>query len=286
MSQSTHGAPCPLSQDCNAGKIQLSQMLSRRDWVKCFALGFVASSVGRYTTLADISPTANQANIISLNVESFPALKVDYGSVRVQLLTSSTTFNDSRLIITRAPGNVFYAVTARCTHQFSTAEPYDHSEGTRAIVCYTHGSTFDIEGNILSPADNTVTPLPKYNTSFANGILRVEVPSMNFKVNSFAVQSSGVTTRRALNFQRRAGGRYRVLYTPDLSTAPVPVDFATTSTGPLNRGPSFANQFFSNNTSPAGQTTVAQTLWVDSTADRGFYLVELLVTQEIAVIPA
>jgi hypothetical protein len=131
-----------------------------------------------------------------------------------------------------------------------------------------------------------VTPLPKYNTSFANGILRVEVPSMNFKVNSFAVQSSGVTTRRALNFQRRAGGRYRVLYTPDLSTAPVPVDFATTSTGPLNRGPSFANQFFSNNTSPAGQTTVAQTLWVDSTADRGFYLVELLVTQEIAVIPA
>lgn len=278
-------SPCPLSQACAVERQGFAQMLSRREWVKCFALGVIASAGARRTTLADISPAANQANILSLKISDFPALQTTYGSVRVQLLTASTTWEESRIIITRAPGDVFHAVTARCTHQQSTADPYDHSEGTEAIICYSHGSVFGMDGSVISGVDGNTTPLRKYNTSFADGVLRVEVPSMNFKVNAISIQTPGGTTRYALNFQRRAGGRYRVLYTPDLAAAPVPVDFAITSSGAPSRGPSFATKFFSNNTTPAGQQTVAQSLWVDSSAERGFYLVELQVTQEAAYLP-
>lgn len=264
-------------------------MLSRREWVKCFALGFVTSSATRHTTLADISAAVNQANIISLKVADFPALQVNYGSVRLALLPGAnvSTVDETHLIVTRGEGNVFFAVSARCTHERNLANPYDHFPGQRAIICEVHNSLFSIDGKIISPAqtDPPQRDLTSYNTSFAEGILRIEVPSMNFKLNTFAVQTPGDTTRLALNFQRRAGGRYRVLYTPNLSTSPMPVDFATSSTGPLNRGPSFSTPFFINNTSPVGQATAAQTLWVDSTAERGFYLVELVITQDAVSFP-
>jgi nitrite reductase/ring-hydroxylating ferredoxin subunit len=275
-----HG-PCPHRQTCLAEKPQLSRMLSRRHWIKCFALGSIASAGLRRATLADISPAANVANIISLRLTDFPALLTTYGSVRVELLPN-LSINESRLIITRAPGDVFYAVTAICTHQQQLADPYDHTEETRSINCYVHGSRYDMQGNVLTPGDggSSQPSLTKYNTSYANGVVRVEIPGLNFKMNSMALQSTtGTTSRYVLNFTRRNGGRYRVLYTPDLATEPVPVNFATSSSGALNRGPSFASQTFN------ATSTGNQNLGVDSSAERGFYLVELVVTQDMALLP-
>jgi nitrite reductase/ring-hydroxylating ferredoxin subunit len=255
-------------------------MLSRRHWIKCFALGSIASAGLRRATLADISPAANAANIISLRLTDFPALLTTYGSVRVELLPS-LSINESLLIITRAPGDVFYAVTAICTHEQQKVAPYDHTEETRKMICYTHNSEFDIQGNLLWGAGGPTQPsLTKYNTSYANGVVRVEIPGLNFKMNSMVLQSTtGATSRYVLNFTRRNGGRYRVLYTPDLATEPVPVNFATSSSGALNRGPSFASQTFN------ATSTGNQNLGVDSSAERGFYLVELVVTQDMALLP-
>jgi hypothetical protein len=59
----------------------------------------------------------------------------------------------------------------------------------------------------------------------------------------------------------------------------VPVNFATSSSGALNRGPSFASQTFN------ATSTGNQNLGVDSSAERGFYLVELVVTQDMALLP-
>jgi len=247
-------------------------MLNRREWVKCFALGWAAALTGgaRSTLLADISPSANPANVIELKVSDYPVLANAYGSVRLSLFNQALA--GGKMILSRGPGDVFHAVSAVCTHEQNLCDPYDHTEFTESINCYHHGSRFDIQGNILSEATPGQASLPKYNTAHANGVVRVELPNLGFKLNTVTMQSVvGATKRLALNFTPRTSGVYRVKYTPDLVTAPVTVSFATAPGG------------VTNNTSVTASSNSARTFYVDSTLERGFYFIELVVTQELAL---
>jgi Rieske Fe-S protein len=250
------------------------ELLGRREWVKCFALGW-AAAVGlgtRSRLLADISAGANVANVIELKVADFPVLQDAYGSVRLALF--NTSLPGGIMIVTRAPGDVFHALNAVCTHAGTIVDPYDNTEFTEAINCYNHGSRYTMDGVVLTPGDSGIAQanLPQYNTAFANGVVRVEIPSLNFKLNTVTVQSvSGNNKRLALNFNPRTSGKYRVKYTPDLVTTPVSVNFATTAGGPAN-----VSLFSATSNS-------ARSLWVDSSLDRGFYFIELVVTQEAAL---
>jgi nitrite reductase/ring-hydroxylating ferredoxin subunit len=252
------------------------ELLNRREWVKCFALGWAAALTGgaRSTLLAEISPSANPANVIELKVSDYPVLANAYGSVRLSLFNQLIA--GGKMILSRAPGDVFHAVSAVCTHAGQIAEPYDNTEFTESIYCYGHGSRYSIEGVVLSPVEDGGGPipqpnLPKYNTAYANGVVRVEVPSLGFKLNTITVLSQVEGSKRlALNFTPRNGGIYRVKYTPDLVTTPVAVNFATGSGGLA----SFTQVTASSN-SP-------RTFYVDSTQDRGFYFIELVVTLETA----
>jgi Rieske Fe-S protein len=247
-------------------------MLNRREWVKCFALGWAAALAGgaRSTLLADISPGATPANVIELKVSDYPVLANPYGSVRLNLFNQ--TLPGGKMILSRASGDTFHAVSAVCTHSGQIVEPYDNAEFTEAINCYWHGSRFDIQGNILTGASPGQASLPTYNTAYADGVVRVEVPNLGFKLNSITVQSVvGATKRLALNFTPRNGGVYQVKYTPDLVTPPVVVNFAEGAGGVAS-----ANQFTASSNS-------AKSIWVDSTQDRGFYFIELVVALERAL---
>lgn len=269
--------PCPLHIVCSVQKPVSLEMLNRREWVKCFALGWAAALTGgaRSTLLADISPSANPANVIELKVSDFPVLANAYGSVRLSLFNQALA--GGKMILSRAPGDVFYAVNAVCTHQGTIVEPYDNTEFTEAINCYNHGSRYAIDGVVLTPVEDGAGPIPQpnlaqFNTAYANGVVRVEVPSLGFKLNTVTMQSVVEGTKRlALNFTPRNGGIYRVKYTPDLVTAPVAVNFALTAGGVAN-----TPQFMATSNS-------ARSFWVDSTQDRGFYFIELVVTQEMAL---
>ena len=263
---------CALKTNCAKRASVSLELLNRREWVKCFALGWAAAMTGggRRTLLADISPGANPYNVLKLKVSDYPVLASPYGSVRLSLFTQASL--GGKMILSRGLGDVFYAVSAVCTHDNNLVDPYDHTEFTEAINCYHHGSRYDIQGNVLTEATPGQANLPTFNTAFADGFVRIEVPNLNFKVNTVAVQSSGPgTIRLALNFNPRTGGVYRVRHTPDLVTPPTPVNFATAFNGPAN-----ASSFpaISNN---------ARNLWVDSSSASGFYFIELVVTQELAL---
>ncbi len=264
--------PCPLRAVCAPRKPVSLEMLSRREWVKTFALGWIASVGGgaRSTLLADISPGVNVANVIEVRTADFPVLLNTYGSVRLALFNQNLP--GGKMILTRGPGNVFHAVTAVCTHEANLAEPYDHTEFTESINCYSHGSRYAMDGTVLTEATPGQANLAAYNTSYANGVVRIELPSLNFKLNTVSLHSEiGSTKRLALNFNQRLGAVYKVRYTPDLITAPVPVNFALTGGGVANQSQT-----------PIATNNNARTLYVDSTQSRGFYFIELVVTPELA----
>jgi len=265
--------PCPLQAVCSVQKPVSMEMLNRREWVKCFVLGWAAALTGgaRSRLLAEISSSANPANVIELKVSDYPVLANAYGSVRLSLFNQALA--GGKMILSRAPGDVFHAVSAVCTHQGNLCDPYDNTEFTESINCYHHGSRFDIQGNIVTAAVFGQASLPKYNTAYVNGVVRVEVPNLGFKLNTVTVLSEVEGSKRlALNFTQRLGASYRVRYTPDLVTAPVSVNFATGAGGAATISQS-----------PAATSNGARTFYVDSTHDRGFYFIELVVTQEKAL---
>lgn len=247
-------------------------LLTRREWVKRFALGTVAAlgaGAAREAVLAEISPDAKSADLLSFRVGDYPALQSTNGSVRFSIFGSSVP--NGIITITRAPGDVFYAMSAYCTHEGCIVEPFDPQNDPPAMICNCHLSVFDIQGRVIYGAAGPSQPnLPAYSTDFSNGVVRVHIPGMNLgvKLNSQQVVSFNPNTgakRVQLSFTTRNGARYRLLYTPDLTTAPVPVSFATTISGPANA------------TSITGNATTNRSIWAVTNNPRGFYFVELWV---------
>jgi nitrite reductase/ring-hydroxylating ferredoxin subunit len=170
------------------------------------------------------------------------------------------------ITITRAPGDVFYAMSAYCTHNGCIVDPYDPTPGTEKMICYCHNSEFDIQGQYLGgPASGN---LPAYNTAFDGTTLRVEIPNLNFKVNGItpATAVSGIP-RFQISFPAKAGGKYRILHTADLTSPPVTVAVALSAGGAAST--TQINQV----------STAVRNVWVPSSAARGFYMVEMIVTE-------
>ena len=265
-------SPCRTClRPCNATKPKRSppslELLSRREWVKRFALGSAVAlgSAWKGQLLADISPTAFSGNIVTLKLSNYPSLQSDYGSMRFSLFGEGVP--DGIIVVTRAPGNIFYSVSALCTHEGCTVEAYDHQASVPAIECFCHGSIYNMQGQVVTGAMDNQENLPAYNTAYDNGSLRIEIPTLNLKVNQVTLSSfSGNNKRLRLSFHARAGGTYKLRYTPDLKTAPTTVNFATTANGNMTQ-PYLTH---------IGDDTTRH-IWVASTAKRGFYLIELVV---------
>lgn len=260
---------CPLKNVCRPKAAPNLDLLTRREWVKSFVIGSATALVGGSGTsnlLADISPSVQPENILSFSIAVYPALLADYGSVRFNLFGSAVP--NGIMTITRAPGDVFYAMSAYCTHAGCIVDPYDPTPGTEAMICYCHSSVYDIQGHVISGATSPQDDLPAYNTSFAGGVVRVEIPNLNLKVNS--ITKAGVvsgTQRYQLSFPVKQGGRYRVLHTPNLTAPPTTVSFSNTAAGTANQ-----TQF--NSTS-----NTTKNVWVPSNATSGFYLVEMVISE-------
>ncbi len=257
---------CPLASTCARPAGLPADFLSRREWIKRFAVGSAVAASGaafKGSLLADISPAVNPANILKFDLSSYGALQSDYGSMRFNLF--GDVIANGIITITRAPGNIFYAMSAYCTHAGCIVDPYDHSPGTEAMICYCHSSVYDIQGNVITGAQEPQNNLPKYNTSLSGSTLSVEIPNLNFKVNSLVQFTNGETKRFQISFPAKSGAKYRILYTPNLTTTPTTASFATASGG-------LANQTQINQASNA-----TRNVWVDSAQERGFYMVEMIV---------
>ena len=257
---------CPLKPGSRPRQdAEFQQWLSRRDWIKRFALGTAATLGGGLTTpvLADITPGANPANLLKINLNSYPALLDDYGYVRFNLFGTSVA--NGIITVTRAPGPVYYAMSAYCTHAGCIVDPYDNSPGTEAMICYCHNSVYNIQGQIINEATSGQANLPAYNTALNGSTLQVEIPNLNLRVNSITPSTAvSGNPRFKLTFQVKQGAKYRILFTPDLTSTPVQASFfnsalTTTASTQFNSG--------SNGT---------KDVWVQNTAARGFYMVEMI----------
>lgn len=220
------------------------------------------------TVLADIAPGTAPANILEFDITTLPTLQSLYGSMRFNLFGTNVT--NGIITITRGPGDVFYAVSAYCTHAGCIVDPYDNSTGKQSMVCNCHGSVFDIEGRLIEGVIVGQKNLPGYNTSFSGNVVQVEIPNLNFKVNSIALQAvTGSITRYRLTFPTKVGARYRVRHTADLVTPPAVHPFFTSPTGTTS-------VTMVTQTAPSPNP---RSVYVDASASRGFYVIEMVVDE-------
>lgn len=266
----TSSTPCPLSAVCVRKATGLAGSLSRRDWVKRYVLGSavaLGASGWKGTVLAELSPGVNPANLLTFKVSDYPVLQANFGSMRFSLFGFAPTgpAPTDVITITRAPGDVFYAISAVCTHERQIVQSYDATPETQAMICYGHNSIYDIQGRVLSPFEEGQANLPRYNTSFENGFLKVEIPGLNFRINSTTLFSeNGSTKRLQLSFNAKARAKYRVRFTSSLSGASSIVAFSTIGSQPVSQ------------TLLSPTNDGVRNLWVEYTGDRGFYSVEMV----------
>lgn len=228
-------APC---RD-HAPEPDFAAVLRRRDFIKTLALFSAASSLaGRDLTSLLVAEVKAQATStvgifnLDLNLASLAALKNDFGSVRLKVSGMPSSF--SNIVVTRVPGNQFFAVTSRCTHQGTTVNPY--STTLDAIRCPNHGSLYQPDGTVIQgPATQ---PLTSYKTAFdgASG-LGVEIPGAGFSatIAGISANASG-ETRVRLEFPTVSNVKYDVRFRASIAGAAwTMVPFSTTADGPLDQ---------------------------------------------------
>src|SRR6266446_1039564 len=165
---------------------------SRRQFIRTFVLGGASSVVGvpwigtlLATLLGEGRAEAATDGELNLKLTNFPPLLNTGGSVRVSVDPLSGSFPAGDfypIIISRAAGNVFYAVSSSCTHRGCVVLPFDGN----IIACPCHGSEFAIDGSLLNgPA---TSDLLSYAIKFdGTNTLKVTVPGLGYSITNFTV---------------------------------------------------------------------------------------------------
>lgn len=217
-------------------KQNLIGSVTRRECLKTLVVGVVqlgmaAGAANRFFMAELMAQEPSTGGVLNLDLGDFPTLQQDFGSIllRVPGLTGFP-----QLVVTRMPGNVFHAVTSRCTHQGCTVSAY--RPALNAITCSCHGSRFTVDGEVLNgPAS---APLTQYPTQFTpGGTLSILIPGIAYRLNIATVAAgSGASSRLRIEFPTVRGLRYSLNYRSSLNSGNwTPVTFALTPDGPLDQ---------------------------------------------------
>ncbi|MBM3840695.1 MAG: Rieske (2Fe-2S) protein [Verrucomicrobia bacterium] len=242
--------------------------IHRREFIKVLALTTAYSRLrdGDWfgTVLAEVSAQARPTvGILRLNIDDFPALRNDFGSVRIG--TSRLAANVPAglfypMLINRAPGGQFYALNSECTHAGCAVPVF--SRASNSSTCPCHGSRFAIDGRaITGPAS---FPLQSYKTSFdgANR-LAIEIPDWPHEIAGSIVNGgAALPPRLQLKFLAFANLEFEVLFRASLSEPWKQVPFALTPDGAASQTVFPGIDDFAN-------------LYVDRTGGAGFYAVAI-----------
>jgi Rieske Fe-S protein len=255
-----------------------NRLLHRRHFIKTFTFATAYSSfLGKTWTdilAAEIKPLAtSNVGILRLNLQDFPALLNESGSVRLALNPlrggpPSGPVPDGQfypVIINRAANNVFYALNSKCAHEGCAVDPFDAS--SNAVICPCHGSTYAIDGKRLSgPAPSGLT---RYTVNFdGQDTVQVQIPSLGYSAIGSNVQGvGGGSPRFRLDFRAFRKVNYEVRFRESLDLAPAPIPFSTTPTGLVEE------------TVFTAATTTNVSLFVERNSAAGFYSIAILVTE-------
>ena len=235
--------------------------LPRRSFVKTIALmsagSFFAGESIESLFVAEVrAQSSSQVGVFRINLDSFPVLKNELGSLRMKVTGMPSTFRE--IIVTRQNG-AYHAVSSRCTHQNNPVNAYNSSAG--GLLCPFHFSLFNPDGSVSrGPA---TSPLDKYATSFdGQSTVSVEVAGLGFDISTAAVldPASGATRLR-IEFPTVRTVRYAVRFRPSLISGRwSQVPFSETLEGPAS-----TNELAGDNTRRA--------VFVDRAEVLGFYAV-------------
>ena len=146
---------------------------------------------------------AGESALFRMVIDDFPQLKQSYGSVRLRVpgIPSSNNY----IIVTRMPGNQFYAVSALCTHRGVALEPFKKGAGLR---CLAHGSQFDANGKVVKgPARSS---LKSYSSAYnGHDAVNVKFSNVGYSVAAELVEA-GAGERVKLEFETLSGMEYSV----------------------------------------------------------------------------
>src|SRR5580765_3108009 len=139
--------------------MRVARKPSRRQFIKTIFVSTACSSLlaGDWvaTVVAEVQSSAGLTNgNLRLTISDFPPLLQDFGSVRLGTSTIVSGVSGPRpsglfypVIINRAPGQVFYAMSAECTHEGCAVPTFNATQ--KYIQCPCHGSRYAIDGKLL-----------------------------------------------------------------------------------------------------------------------------------------
>jgi Rieske Fe-S protein len=244
---------------------------SRRRFIKMVSFGTAVSALGgevwQRTLMADAEPTlAGEPGVMKIKLSDFPALQEDGGSVRLGVSPVSG-FPDFQpqggnypLLINRESADTYHVLVARCTHQSCAVPTYSREQ--QCILCFCHGSTFSISGEVIS--GQTVEPLERRAWELGPDNTLVFITDQIFNVAATVL--TGVNGRLSLTFPAAAAVTFELSRRQNVKDPWVVVPFAVTDTGPINQ------------TSIAGSGQ-PKTIYVDRANASGFYAVGAKVSQ-------
>ena len=186
-----------------------------------------------------------------MRFDDFSQLKNSYGSVRLRV--PGIPSSSSQIVVTRMPGNQFYAVSAKCTHKGVAVDPFKKGVGLR---CPAHGSQFEAHGKkVKGPASSS---LKAYKTIYnGSDAVSVEFPNLGYSVATELIEA-GAGGRMKLEFETFSGLDYSVqIRSAVIDGDSLTARFALTPDGSLNQSSVAGN----------GNT---MSLYIAPTQDAGF----------------
>lgn len=246
-----------------------STFLSRRRFIKTFSFGTAFSTClgkpWRATLLAEsVAPVGPPTATFKVRVSDYPPLANPFGSVRLgvnPVRPDAEPFPDGDfwpLLINRGENGEFYVLDSECRHASCVVQPYEEFS---AMFCPCHGSTYAIDGSILTGP--TESPLRPYAFEFdGDDTLTIHIPGLGFAFRA-TVTSGAPGSRVRLNFDTHYGITYQVHFRPRLNEDWTILPFATSIDGPADQTAFFA-------------ISVPASLYVDRTTPTGFYAVSMV----------
>ncbi len=214
---------------------QMESNLSRRAFIARMGLGTITSYFAAGMATTEVAVTAQNltgTGTLRLRIADFPALQQDFGSLRIGTSPQAGTYPSGLfdpIIINRAPGPVYHAMSARCPHEGCTVGKY--APANERMLCPCHGSQFRIDGSYVTGPANS--PLQTFESTVQNGVLLVEVPDLPFRLNF--TRLSPQRDRLALEFIAFENIRYETHYRASMNVPPTAVPFALTPTAPFSQ---------------------------------------------------
>jgi len=140
-------------------------MQNRRSFIKktcALCLSFVGGGV-LVSQLSSCTPMPVFKAVVVKNVLAVPFTAFTEGNNSVIVRNSSIPFD---ILLVKKSNGIYTALEMKCSHQDNPL-----TANKTGLFCSSHGSTFDLEGNVLK--EPALKPIKKYKTEIESSFVHI-----------------------------------------------------------------------------------------------------------------